>query len=272
MHYLVGDLQGCDDAFERLLAEIGFTPSRDTLTLLGDLINRGPKSLDVIRRVRRLNGAAHALLGNHDLHLLAVSVGARNLHPRDTLQPILDAPDRDGILQWLRQTPLALTSHGWLCVHAGVAPSWDATEALALAAEVSATLQSKDGDDFLRAMYGDQPTRWADHLDGHARLRHVVNVLTRIRFCSDDGTLDLKTKEAASAAPVGYKPWFEIPSRKTIGTPIAFGHWSTLGLVNTPHLLGLDTGCVWGGKLSAARVDGGRRDIIQVACTQAQVP
>lgn len=266
MHYFIGDLQGCDDAFERLLAEIGFSPSRDALTMLGDLVNRGPQSLAALRRLQGLGHAADVVLGNHDLHLLAVSIGARKPQPMDTMQAVLDAPDRDLLLAWLRSRPLALMREGWLCVHAGVAPDWDAEQALALAGEVSSTLQSPGGDDFLRSMYGNEPSRWSNGLDGHARLRYAVNVLTRIRYCNHDGTLNFKVKESVDAAPPGMTPWFDVEGRKSAATPIAFGHWSTLGLVNRPQLLALDTGCVWGGALTAARVDGGRRDIVQVKC------
>jgi bis(5'-nucleosyl)-tetraphosphatase (symmetrical) len=272
MHYLIGDLQGCGDAFERLLAAIAFSPSRDGLTLLGDLVNRGPQSLAVLRRVRALGNAAEALLGNHDLHLLAVAHGVRPEHASDTLREILDAPDREAWIDWLRQRPLALLRDGWLCVHAGVSPAWDAAQTLALAAEVEQMLRGPDVGAFLPLMYGNQPARWHAGLQGAERWRHVINVLTRIRFCHADGTLDFAVKEGAGSAPPGLVPWFEFAGRASAGTPIAFGHWSTLGLVNRPDLLSLDTGCVWGGALSAARVDGGRREVIQVACPPAQSP
>ncbi len=272
MHYLVGDLQGCSEAFEQLLREIDFSPSRDGLTLLGDLVNRGPGSLAVMRRVRALGASAQAILGNHDLHLLAVACGARKARAGDTIQPVLDAEDADALLHWLRQRPLAVRVQGWLCVHAGISPSWDADHTLALADEVSTVLGSDDHADFFHAMYGDEPARWHDDLQGHDRLRHIVNVLTRMRFCSPDGTLELKTKEGAAAAPKGYLPWFDLRARRTATTRVAFGHWSTLGLINRDTLLGLDTGCVWGGMLTAARVDGAHREIIQLPCPQAQRP
>jgi bis(5'-nucleosyl)-tetraphosphatase (symmetrical) len=273
MHYLIGDLQGCCDAFERLLAEIGFSPSRDSLTVLGDLVNRGPQSLAVLRRMRALGHAADALLGNHDLHLLAVAEGVRPEHRSDTLREILDAPDREAWIEWVRARPLALERHGWLCVHAGVAPAWTAFKTLALAAEVEAMLRGPDLAGFLPRMYGNQPARWDEALDGNDRWRFVINVLTRIRFVdAKDGTLDFTVKEGAGAAPPGLVPWFEAPGRASEGTSIAFGHWSTLGLINRPELLSLDTGCVWGGSLTAVRVDGGRREVVQVACDQAQAP
>ena len=273
MHYLIGDLQGCDDAFGRLLAKIGFSPSRDTLTVLGDLVNRGPASLAVLRRMRALGASAEALLGNHDLHLLAVAHGVRPEHKSDTLRGILDAPDRAVWLEWLRARPLALARHGWLCVHAGVAPAWTALQTLALAAEVEAMLRGPDLAAFLPRMYGNEPARWSDALEGAERWRFVINTLTRIRFVqAADGTLDFKLKEGADAAPPGLVPWFEAPGRASAGSPIAFGHWSTLGLVNRADLLALDTGCVWGGALTAVRVDGGRREIIQVPCDPARSP
>lgn len=272
MHFLIGDIQGCCDAFERLLAEIGFSPSRDRLTVLGDLVNRGPASLRTLRLLRGLGDSADALLGNHDLHLLAVAHGVRPEHRSDTLREILDAPDRTAWIDWIRQRPLALRREGWLCVHAGLPPQWDADQALALAAEVQAMLRGPDLQAFLQVMYGNEPARWSEALTGAERWRFVINVLTRVRFCAVDGTLDFKTKDGALAAPPGLLPWFDVPGRRSAGTPIAFGHWSTLGLLDRPSLLALDTGCVWGGRLTAVRVDGGRREIAQVCCDQAQVP
>ncbi|MCE4537033.1 symmetrical bis(5'-nucleosyl)-tetraphosphatase [Pelomonas sp. P7] len=272
MNYLIGDLQGCCDAFERLLARIDFSPSRDRLWLLGDLVNRGPCSLTTLRRLQGLGDAATCLLGNHDLHLLAAAHGVRHVHRGDTLDDILAAPDRPALLDWLRHQRMAVFEAGWLMVHAGVVPPWSRDDTLALAAEVEAVLRSDDLPGFLHEMYGNQPARWSPALAGTARLRFTVNVLTRLRFCTADGEMDFKTKDGAGAAPDGFMPWFEAPGRRTADTPIAFGHWSTLGLLDRPTLLGLDTGCVWGGRLTAARVDGARREIIQVDCEQAQKP
>lgn len=272
MHYLIGDLQGCCDAFERLLDEIAFSPSRDHLTVLGDIVNRGPRSLDTVRKLHALGSSAEALLGNHDLHLLAVAHGIRPQHRGDTLADLLADPQREEWLAWLRQRPLALMDSGWLCVHAGVVPQWDAATTLALAGEVETMLRSADLPAFLAAMYGNQPDRWHDELQGHDRLRLVVNVLTRIRFCTADGTLDFKTKDGTGAAPEGHHPWFDVPGRATAGVPIAFGHWSTLGYTQRQDLLCLDSGCVWGGQLTAMRVDGGRREVHQIQCDQAAVP
>lgn len=272
MDYLVGDLQGCCDAFDRLLAQLQFSPSRDRVWVLGDLVNRGPQSLQTLVRLHRLGDAAVCLLGNHDLHLLAVAAGVRRPHRSDTLGDILESPERDAWIDWVRQRPLAAQAHGWLLVHAGVAPQWTAGQTLALAAEVETMLRGPDLPAFLQVMYGNEPACWRDDLQGHDRMRFVVNVLTRIRFVHEDGSLDFKLKEGTDAAPPGLLPWFGVPGRRTEGTPIAFGHWSTLGLIDRPDLLALDTGCVWGGELTAVRIDGGRREVIQVQCERAQAP
>jgi len=272
MIYLVGDLQGCCDPLERLLATIDFSPSRDRLYLLGDLVNRGPDSLGVLKRLRSLGDSAVCLLGNHDLHLLAVAHGVRKPHRSDTLDSILLAPDRDDWLHWLRHRRMAVWEHGWLMVHAGVVPQWDAAQTVALAGEVEAMLQSPDVGDFLNVMYGVQPNRWQDDLQGPDRWRCIVNSLTRLRFCSADGLMEFTTKEGVGGAPEGFMPWFEVPGRRTAGTPVAFGHWSTLGLINRDELMALDTGCVWGGQLTAVRVDGPVRELIQIDCPQSQKP
>ncbi|HEY4083482.1 MAG TPA: symmetrical bis(5'-nucleosyl)-tetraphosphatase [Burkholderiaceae bacterium] len=274
MNYLIGDVQGCCDALSHLLERIDFSPSRDRLYLLGDLVNRGPASLATLRLIIKLGDAATCLLGNHDLHLLAAAHGVRGPHRGDTIQDILDAPDREALLDWLRHRHMAHHAHGWLMVHAGVAPQWDVAQTLACAAEVQAVLRGPDLPDFLHAMYGDKPDRWDESLSGTERLRFIVNVLTRLRFCNAEGKLDFVTKEGAGGAPTGYMPWFDVPGRRSAEARIAFGHWSTLGLIERPDLLALDTGCVWGGRLSAARVDdaGHVTEVIQVECEQAQRP
>ena len=272
MHYLVGDLQGCCEPLDRLLAEIGFSASRDHLFALGDLVNRGPQSLDTLRRLRGLDHSATCLLGNHDLHLLAVAHGVRPAHHGDSLDEILAAPDRAEWVDWLRQLNMATSTDGWLLVHAGVVPQWDRATTLLLAGEIETCLRSSDLPAFLEVMYGNQPARWSDDLTGVDRLRFAINTLTRIRFVHPDGMLDLASKEGTGATPPGLLPWFDAPHRRTAGDPIAFGHWSTLGLINRPDLIALDTGCVWGGSLSAMRIDEGRRELIQVACPQARRP
>ena len=272
MHYLIGDLQGCCDALDRLLLQIDFSPSRDHVHMLGDLVNRGPASLATLQRLRSFGTSATCLLGNHDLHLLAVAAGVRKPHRKDTLGQILASTEREVWLAWLRQCKLADMACGWLTVHAGVLPQWSAAQTLALAAEVEQVIRSPALGDFLQVMYGNEPTHWRDDLGGSERWRFIVNVLTRIRFCTAEGELEFATKDSADAAPAGYAPWFEHPQRLTASQPVAFGHWSTLGLINQPNLLALDTGCVWGGTLTAVRVDGGRREVVQVPCAQAQRP
>ncbi len=272
MILLIGDIQGCDGALQALLEKSGFSPSRDRLVLLGDLVNRGPASLATLRRLQALGDAASCLLGNHDLHLLAMAGGVRQPHRGDTVADILQAPDRHALLDWLRWQRLAQLESGWLCVHAGVLPAWSTAQTLTLAAEVEGALRGQALQDFLEGMYGNAPAQWQDDLRGAARARVIVNALTRLRFCSPEGVMDFDTKEGAGAAPAGFMPWFDVPGRASAGQPIAFGHWSTLGLIDRPDLLALDTGCVWGGRLSAARVDGGRREVLQVDCAQAQKP
>ena len=272
MNYLIGDLQGCCDALERLLAKVGFSPSRDHAYLLGDPVNRGPQSLGTLRLLTSLGDSASCLLGNHDLHLLAVAHGVRSEGRRDTLGAILAAPDRPALLEWLRTRHLAMQANGWLMVHAGVPPQWTAAETVAHAGEVERELRGPDPASFLNVMYGNKPTHWRDSLTGEKRLRFIVNALTRTRYCNADGDLDFSSSESVDKAPAGLVPWFEVPGRKTAGVPIAFGHWSTLGLIDRPDLLALDTGCVWGGKLSAMRVDGTSRELIQVECDESQPP
>ena len=276
--YCIGDIQGCDSALERLLDLIGFSASRDTVYLLGDLVNRGPDSAAVLRRCMAHGDALRPLLGNHDLHLLAAAHGARKPSRRDTLASILEAPDRDALLQWLRLQPLA-RQHVYggtplLMVHAGVLPAWTAAETLDMADEVHRVLQSADLPAFLQQMYGNTPDHWDASLTGPDRLRVIVNALTRLRFCSAQGVMDFDSTESASAAPPGLMPWFDVPGRSTADTLIAFGHWSTLGWLNRPHCLGLDTGCVWGGCLSAVRFGSSldERELLQVRCEQAQAP
>ncbi|MFD0666927.1 symmetrical bis(5'-nucleosyl)-tetraphosphatase [Ramlibacter sp. MAHUQ-53] len=272
--YLIGDVQGCDAALGRLLHKIDFSPSRDTLYLLGDLVNRGPDSDAVLRRLMGYGSSARCLLGNHDLSLLAVAQGFRTPHPGDTVDRVLQAPDREALLEWLRHQPMALRAHGLLMVHAGVLPQWDVAQVMALAGEVEAVLRGPDHVAFLGSMFGNQPDRWDDALTGTDRLRVVVNALTRLRFCSPEGVMHLKASGRPDQAPEGTLPWFAVPGRRTAGTPIACGHWSTLGVLLRPDLLALDSGCVWGGCLSALRLeaDPDRHELIQVVCEQSQSP
>lgn len=276
--YCIGDIQGCDAALGRLLAHVDFSPSRDTAYLVGDLVNRGPASADVLRRCMQAGDSIRVLLGNHDLHLLAAAHGARKPSRKDTLDTVLQAPDRVALLQWLRQQPLARRLHhageDLLMVHAGVLPCWTADDVLALAGEVESVLRGPDLPDFLHSMYGNAPDRWSDALQGKDRLRVIVNALTRLRFCTPEGVMDFESTESAAQAPEGLQPWFDAPGRRTAGTLIAFGHWSTLGWMDRPQLLGLDTGCIWGGCLSAVRFGAtlADREHLEVGCEQAQVP
>ena len=273
---MMGDVQGCRSALDRLLDTVGFSPSRDTLYLLGDLVNRGPDSLGVLRWASAQGDAVRAVLGNHDLHLLAVAAGARRASKKDTLASILQAPDRDALLHWLRQQPLARLAHGWLMLHAGVLPQWTAPETIALSSEASSGSNHFDAD-FLHHMYGNEPRQWQATLTGMDRLRVIVNAFTRLRFCNAQGEMEFDTKESADQAPEGFLPWFDVPGRLTAGQPIAFGHWSTLGQVERADVLPLDSGCVWGGCLTVARLCHGTPSVqniesISVRCEQAQRP
>jgi bis(5'-nucleosyl)-tetraphosphatase (symmetrical) len=271
--YWIGDIQGCDEPLGRLLSEVDFSPSRDQLVVLGDLVNRGPASVAVLRRLMALQGSVQCVLGNHDLHALAVALGHSRTKRLDTLDELLQATDRDALVDWLRQQRLALWSHGVLAVHAGVLPSWSVAQTLSLAAEVERVLRGPQVHDFLARMYGNEPAAWHDSLQGLDRWRVVVNALTRLRFCSADGVMEFATKDSAAQAPAGFMPWFDVPGRVTADVTVAFGHWSTLGWQNRNDVWALDTGCVWGGCLSAMRLgEDGPCERVQVACEQAQVP
>ena len=258
--YAIGDIQGCLEELRALLAQLHFNAYRDELWFVGDLVNRGPDSLGVLRFVRALGANARVVLGNHDLHLLAVAYGggARRLRADDTLDAVLEAPDREGLLDWLRTRPLAVrdTSAGRddLMVHAGVVPQWSADDALQLAAEVSQRLAHEPREVFAQ-MYGDEPARWQPQLDGDARTRIVINVLTRLRYCTLEGRIDLRPKNAPGSQARELLPWFEVPRRASAISRIVFGHWSTLGVVRRPQLVALDSGCVWGGALTACNLD-----------------
>jgi bis(5'-nucleosyl)-tetraphosphatase (symmetrical) len=278
--YLIGDVQGCDGALQRLLEAVAFSPSRDTLYLLGDLVNRGPDSAGVLRRLMGYGAAAQCLLGNHDLHLLAASVGARKPSRKDTLDAVLKAPDRHAMLDWLRHQRLALLQRhqgfDYLMVHAGVLPAWTATKTIALAGEVEAVLRGPYLADFLHQMYGNTPLRWQESLTGVDRLRVIVNALTRLRFCTDQGEMEFSVTDGADAAPAGYLPWFNVPGRLSAEVRVAFGHWSTLGWLDREDVISLDSGCVWGGCLSALKLSSdshaSHNELIQVKCPQALKP
>jgi bis(5'-nucleosyl)-tetraphosphatase (symmetrical) len=272
--YVIGDLQGCAHEASLLLARIAEDArghgQQARILFVGDLINRGPESLTALRRMKALaeasQGRVEALLGNHDLHLMAVAVGAQKASRSDTLDEILAAPDRDELIAWLRQRPLAMFVDAHLLVHAGVPPQWSAEQTMRLAAEVEAVLRGDGWIDFLSNMYGNQPDRWDEALTGIERIRCIVNALTRMRLCWPDGRMDFLHKES-DKGPEGsaLQPWFEL-ERHTADVTVVFGHWSALGLVLRPKLIGLDSGCVWGGKLSAVCLDD--RSLLQVDCPE----
>lgn len=259
--YAVGDLQGCLDPLKCLLQRVAFNPSRDCLWLVGDLVNRGPASLETLRFVRDLDGSAITVLGNHDLHLLATAYTIERLKRSDTLRPILDAPDRNDLIDWLRRQKIIHhdEKRDMTMVHAGIPPQWTISKALKRAAEVEAALR----DDatllpFLDGMYGNQPAKWSKELHGVPRLRLITNYFTRMRFCKADGTLDLEAKEGVETAPAGFAPWFSHANRKTRGRKIIFGHWAALeGRCEEPNVFALDTGCVWGHAMTLMNLDNG---------------
>ncbi len=252
--YAIGDIQGCYSALRRLLDQCRFDPARDRLWLVGDLVNRGPQSLAVLRFVKNLGARAITLLGNHDLHLLVVAAGHVKPHRGDTLAAILRAPDRDELLDWLRRRKMMHAGAGYAMVHAGLLPQWSIAKALKLAREVEVALRGDAYDDFLRHMYGNQPDRWRDDLAGIERLRVITNVMTRMRICTVDGKMEFAHKGKPVNLPRGYLPWFSVPRRRSQGTPVIFGHWAALGLYTESNVIALDTGCVWGGALSALRL------------------
>ncbi|WP_426174404.1 symmetrical bis(5'-nucleosyl)-tetraphosphatase [Massilia sp. TWR1-2-2] len=271
--YAIGDLQGCAHEAQVLLNRIADDGGADAgIVFVGDLVNRGPASLEALRRVMALceasGGRIEAVLGNHDLHLLAVACGAQALSKSDTLGEILAAPDRDLLVEWLRRRPLAVLAGGHLLVHAGVCPQWSAARTIELAGEVAAVLRGPDWIAFLGQMYGNAPNRWDDGLTGAARLRCIVNTLTRMRFCQSDGTMEFGIKDSGGAPEgSGLLPWFDLPDRRTRDeVTVVFGHWSAMGLLLRDDVVGLDSGCVWGGKLSAFCLDD--RSLLQVDCPE----
>ena len=274
--YAIGDVQGCYDELQRLLDSLHFDPARDRLWFTGDLVNRGPKSLQTLRLAREFD--AVSVLGNHDLHLLAVSEGIDDHRGNsDTLGPVLAAHDRDELLAWLRARPLLHhdAELGFAMIHAGLAPQWDLDTAKSCAAEVETVLRGPDYREFFAHMYGNEPDRWPapgePALTGMDRLRFIVNCFTRLRYCGPDGRLALKAKGAPGTQPDGAIPWFEIPGRASRGTKIVFGHWSTLGYRAAEDVWALDTGCLWGGQLTALHL-GPDPVAFSVDCPEARRP
>lgn len=255
--FAIGDIQGCYRELRQLLDRIKFNPAEDTLWFTGDLVNRGPDSLEVLRFVKNLNARTVCVLGNHDLHLLALAAGVDKHKPADTLNAVLTAPDRDELLHWLRHRPLLHHDEalGYTLIHAGLPPQWDLALATECARELEYVLRGRDYVEFFQHMYGDQPARWSPELKGIERLRFIVNCYTRLRFTSAEGDLDLARKGAPGSQPADLLPWFEVPGRKSAELHIVFGHWSTVGEVKGHNVYPLDTGCVWGGRLSALRLD-----------------
>jgi bis(5'-nucleosyl)-tetraphosphatase (symmetrical) len=255
--WAIGDLQGCCAEFDELRRRVRFNADRDLLLLTGDLVNRGPQSLAALRRVRSLAANAITVLGNHDLHLLALAyVPDRRPRRSDTLDDVLEASDRDELLEWLLERPLAHydSTQQDLLVHAGLVPQWHAHQATQLAGEVEQALR-RDPRALLEAMYGDEPNQWQDSLEGKARLRFIINALTRLRVCTAQGRVDLRPKGPPEDSRPPWMPWFKVPGRASAPVRVIFGHWSTLGFYRGDGVLGLDTGCVWGGALTAVNLD-----------------
>lgn len=272
--HAIGDIQGCYEELRALVRELRFSADRDRLWFVGDLVNRGPRSLDVLRYVRSLGDNAVVVLGNHDLHLLAVAWSCQAARRSDTLADILAAPDRDALLEWLATRPLAHFEAGDLLVHAGVVPQWTVETTLNLAREVESALRN-DPRNLFDHMYGDEPDRWRPDLAGADRLRFAINVMTRLRVCQADGRVNLRMKGKPPGGDSPWRPWFDIPGRATRGDRVVFGHWSALGLVLREDVIGLDSGCVWGGKLTAIDLDRGPaepRAVVSLPCGGHQQP
>jgi len=268
--YVVGDIQGCHHALEELLTALKFDRDLDRLWITGDLVNRGEDSLAVLRWCKAHDDCVVAVLGNHDLHLLAVAEGFVPPHRKDTLDMILAAPDRDELLTWLRQRPMLYREDNWMMLHAGLPPAWSADEAQQHATELETALRGPDWRSFLAQMYGNEPRSWASDLSGQDRLRFIANTLTRTRYLHADGSLEYQHKLGLETAPEGLIPWFDFPGRASGNVRILFGHWSTLGLLVREDVIALDTGCLWGGALTAFRLDD--EQCFQVRCQARGAP
>ncbi len=271
--YAIGDVQGCFDELQALLELIQFDPGQDQLWFTGDLVNRGPKSLETLRFVRGLGPGAVTVLGNHDLHLLAIAHGFPIKHDNHTMDDILGAPDRDELVDWLCHLPLLHHDEtlGYTLVHAGLAPQWDLHMARQCAHEVEAVLHGNQRPEFLDQMYGDQPDQWSEHLEGWERTRFIVNCLTRIRFCNEAGRLEFSYKGAPGSQPAEYRPWFELADRASKDLNIIFGHWSTLGPRHDTGIYPVDSACLWGGQLTALRIDK-EPEYFKLSCTEHKKP
>ena len=270
--YAIGDVQGCYTALQNLLARLHFDPARDRLWFTGDLVNRGPRSLKVLQFVKGLGERAVCVLGNHDLHLLAVAAGTAKTRKHDTLNEILSAPDRDELLQWLRTRPLLHHDDelGYTLIHAGLLPPWDLAQARLLAQEAETVLRGNACQEFFHHMYGDLPDHWNDNLRGFDRLRVIINAFTRLRYCDLDGNMDLRPKGPPGSQPPDLLPWFQVAGRRSCGLKIIFGHWSALGLWQDDGVIGLDSGCLWGRTLSAVQLDADPVTFFSVDCEPHQ--
>jgi bis(5'-nucleosyl)-tetraphosphatase (symmetrical) len=268
--YAVGDIQGCFHSFQSLLKRIQFNPTSDQLWLVGDLINRGSGSLEVLRWVFEHQSSIVTVLGNHDLHTLVVAEGFVSAHRSDTIKALLDAPDADELLSWLRHQPLLHFEHDCLMVHAGLLPQWTAAKAQSLAQEVHQALSADNYREFLKHMYGNQPVQWDDALTGYDRLRLITNAMTRLRVCTQAGEMEFNFKGELASLPLGFLPWFELEDRVSADTTIVFGHWSAIGLRQTNNVYALDTGCLWGGALTAIRLED--KAVFQVPCHVDDAP
>lgn len=268
--YAIGDIQGCFHSFQQLLQKVDFDPSQDKLWLVGDVINRGAGSLEVLRWLYLHRDSVVVVLGNHDLHTLVVAEGFVAAHRSDTLDALLAADDKTELLDWLRHQRMAYYEQGYFMVHAGLLPEWDVAEALALASEVELALQAPNYRDFLASMYGNYPDQWDENLHGYDRLRLITNAMTRLRICTEQGVMDFKFKGKLENIPAGLMPWFDVAGRKSEKNAMIFGHWSALGLLERDNLFALDTGCLWGGHLTALRLED--REVFQVDCHPADMP
>jgi bis(5'-nucleosyl)-tetraphosphatase (symmetrical) len=268
--YAIGDIQGCFRSFQQVLDKIQFTPQTDQLWLVGDIVNRGTGSLEMLRWAYQHQSSIKMVLGNHDLHAITVAEGLAKVQRGDTLQDILDAPDRAALLTWLRQQPLLHTDGNFVMVHAGLLPQWSIAQSQSLATEVESALRAPNYRDFLSNMYGNQPTLWRDDLMGANRLRIITNAMTRMRICSPSGEMEFKHKGELADIPEGWLPWFEVPNRLSADHTIICGHWSALGLKLSHNICALDTGCFWGGQLTALNLE--NRQIVQVPCDECDTP
>ena len=271
--YAIGDLQGCLDPLRRLLDTIRFDPTKDTLWFAGDLVNRGPQSLEVLRFVHALPSVV-TVLGNHDLHLLAVASGQASVKKRDTFEALLGANDREVLLAWLRQRPLLHHDAmlGYTLVHAAMLPQWDLVTAIGLAREAETYIARSDRNELFTHMYGDSPDHWQDQLGGWARVRVIINAFTRLRYCDSEGRMDLRPKGRPGTQAPHLLPWFQVPERRSRNLRVVFGHWSTLGVWNSDGVIGLDSGCLWGGRLTAVRLDAPTPEFNDTSCEQRLSP